>query len=127
MVFEPETIARLRRERKPVTPIEPPEPELPEFEPETIARRRVELAELELPELFKRVYPEFEFETPQGQMVLQTMLKWAEEDPTSFLQDIYAKGKTPETEALLLAFGAIEPEIEEFFGELKQEELKAVR
>ena len=124
MVFEPESIARLRKRRKPVTPIEPPKEELPEFEPEPIARMRIGRppipppARLELPELLQRAYPELDFdpETSAGRALLYSTMQWMEEQPETFLKEMRAKGRTPEAESLLATLGLEAEDIEELYA-----------
>jgi len=80
-------------------------------------------AETELSELFQRVYPDFDFGDETGRVVLSTMMQWADEDPNAFLQDILAKGRNPDTEALLRAFEAPDELIDEIFTPVVPEEI----
>ena len=121
MVFEPESIARLRKIRKPVTPIKLPERALPEFVPETIARAEVpepiEEPEFEpeeqatIDELLGRIYEGYE------PITLQFIKNWAIEEPEAFLDDmIRNRGRTPDTELMLELFGATPEIIDELFA-----------
>ena len=102
-------------------------PELPVVEPPVEVPTITPLeTEEDLAELFRRVYPEFDFGTETGEVVLSTMMQWAEEDPNVFLEDIWAKGRTADTEALLRAFGAEEEVIEEIFAPLPPPEPLAI-
>lgn len=119
--LEPETriaeIEGLLAEPMPQQERTPLELELEELRPEVIPEiARPIPAEEDLSELFRRVYPDFDFGTETGQVVLSTMMQWAEESPEAFLEDIWVKGRTEDTEALLRAFGAQEEVIEEIFA-----------
>ena len=74
---------------------------------------------LEVEQVFGRLYPSDEF-IPD----VQTILRWAEEKPDEFLEDIWGRGRTEDTEAVLkMMFPEITPEqLDEFFAPMAEEE-----
>ena len=105
-----------------VPPPPPPPPELGEGEfipqvlPEVVPQDK------DLSIIFQQVYPEFDFGTETGGIVLQMLVQFAEEDPTTFIRDIQDRGRNEATEALLRTLGAQEQDIEDIFADVTKPE-----
>ncbi|KKL09083.1 hypothetical protein LCGC14_2569400, partial [marine sediment metagenome] len=72
--------------------------------------------------IFQRLYPEFDFGTETGEAVLSFLVQFAEEDPSTFIQDIQNRGRNVDTEALLRAMGAQAQDIEDIFADVTKPE-----
>ncbi len=104
----------------PLPPPSPPELGEGEFIPQVLPEVVPQGEDLSI--IFQQVYPEFDFGAETGEVVLQMLIQFAEEDPTTFIQDIQDRGRNEATEALLRTLGAQQQDIEDIFADVTKPE-----